>query len=173
MKPQKVAAPRPTIKRSAKVTYLSLDERRLHGKALREGGPREEHSGWKPAKDRRDPIDLLVETNRGRMAQLVPIRFGRMLQSPFAFFRGSALMPANLAETPKLRPRVQVCGDAHLLNFGGLATTDINDLDEILPAPWEWDLKRLAGERRHSGTSSPLVRERGKPGCNRNRAILP
>ena len=112
--------------------------------------PREEHGGWKPPKDRRDPVELVLESNQGRMPELVPIRHGRMLQSPFAFYRGTAgLMAADLAHTPNSGLRVQACGDAHLMNFGGFATPernvifDINDLDETLPAPWEWDLKRL------------------------------
>jgi uncharacterized protein (DUF2252 family) len=111
---------------------------------------RDSHAGWKAPKDRRDPIDLLVESNEGRMAELIPIRFGRMMQSPFTFYRGSAaVMAADLATTAQSGLRVQACGDAHLLNFGGFATPerqivfDINDLDETLPAPWEWDVKRL------------------------------
>jgi uncharacterized protein (DUF2252 family) len=131
--------------------YLSAGERRDKGRALREAAPRESHAGWKPAKGRRDPIALLSESNAGRMAELVPIRFGRMSQSAFAFYRGSAaLMAADLALTPTSGLRVQACGDAHLMNFGGFATPernvifDINDLDETLPAPFEWDLKRLA-----------------------------
>jgi uncharacterized protein (DUF2252 family) len=131
--------------------HESPDERRAEGKSLRDAAPREEHGTWKPHRERRDPVELLMESNEGRLPQLVPIRFGRMLQSPFAFFRGSArLMAADLAHTPASGLRVQACGDAHLLNFGGFATPernvifDINDLDETLPAPWEWDLKRLA-----------------------------
>jgi uncharacterized protein (DUF2252 family) len=129
---------------------LAADERRAQGKALRDAVPREAHAGWKPPKDRRDPVDLLIGSNEGRLAGLVPIRFGRMLQSPFAFYRGAAvIMAADLAATPDCGLRVQACGDAHLLNFGGFATPerqvifDINDLDETLPAPWEWDVKRL------------------------------
>jgi uncharacterized protein (DUF2252 family) len=94
--------------------------------------------------------EVLTASNEGRMPELVPIRFGRMLQSPFTFYRGSAaIMAADLASTPNSGLRVQACGDAHLLNFGGFATPerqvvfDVNDLDETLPAPWEWDLKRL------------------------------
>jgi len=130
---------------------LAPSERRARGKSLRDAVPREAHAGWKPKKDRRDPIDLLVESNEGRLPDLVPIRFGRMLQSPFTFYRGSAgIMAADLAMTAQSGLRVQACGDAHLLNFGGFATPerqiafDINDLDETLPAPWEWDVKRLA-----------------------------
>jgi uncharacterized protein (DUF2252 family) len=135
----------------AEPQYLPPDDRRAQGKALRETAPREAHGHWKPARDRRDIVDLLNESNEGRMAQLVPIRFGRMMQSPFAFYRGSAvIMAADLASTPVSGIRVQACGDAHLSNFGGFATPerrivfDINDFDETLPAPWEWDLKRLA-----------------------------
>jgi uncharacterized protein (DUF2252 family) len=126
------------------------EERRAQGKALREAVPREAHGGWKAPKDRRDPIDLLKDSNKHRLQQLVPIRFGRMLQSPFTFFRGAAaIMAADLASTPVSGIRVQACGDAHLSNFGGFATPerrivfDINDFDETLPAPWEWDVKRL------------------------------
>ena len=139
-------------KRTETVTdTLSPEERRAKGKALRDAVPRESHGSWKAPKGRRDPIDLLNESNERRLQQLVPIRFGRMLQSPFTFFRGSAaIMAADLASTPVSGITVQACGDAHLLNFGGFATPerrvifDINDFDETLPAPWEWDIKRLA-----------------------------
>ena len=131
--------------------YSSADERRAKGKSLRDTVPRMSHAGWKPAKGRRDPVDIVSESNAGRLTDLVPIRFGRMSTSPFAFYRGSAaLMAADLAKTPTSGIRVQACGDAHLMNFGGFATPernivfDINDLDETLPAPFEWDLKRLA-----------------------------
>jgi len=106
---------------------------------------------WKPPKDRINPLSLIKESGQGRLPELVPIRHGRMMKSPFTFYRGAALnMAADLAATPASGPRVQACGDAHLLNFGVYATPerrlifDINDLDETLPAPWEWDLKRLA-----------------------------
>ena len=135
----------------ASAAYISADERRAAGKALRDATPRAAHGGWKPPKDRRDPIELLRESNEGRIPELIPIRFGRMAQSPFAFYRGAAaVMAADLASTPTSGLRVQACGDAHLMNFGGFATPerniffDINDFDETLPAPWEWDVKRLA-----------------------------
>jgi uncharacterized protein (DUF2252 family) len=131
--------------------YRSADERRAEGKALRDAAPRTAHAGWKPPKGRRDPVEIVSESNAGRLPQLVPIRFGRMSTSAFAFYRGAAaLMAADLAHTPTSGLRVQACGDAHLMNFGGFATPernvifDINDLDETLPAPFEWDLKRLA-----------------------------
>jgi uncharacterized protein (DUF2252 family) len=131
--------------------YASVEERRAKGRALRDTVPRVSQAGWKPAKGRRDPVDLLSESNAGRVESLIPIRFGRKSASPFAFYRGSAaLMAADLAKTPTSGLRVQACGDAHLMNFGGFATPernvifDVNDLDETLPAPFEWDLKRLA-----------------------------
>jgi uncharacterized protein (DUF2252 family) len=121
------------------------------GKALRAQTPRASHTGWQPPANRRDPIAILEESNQGRVPELIPIRYGRMLQSPFAFLRGSAaVMAADLADTPASGIRVQVCGDCHLSNFGLFATPernlvfDINDFDETLPAPWEWDVKRLA-----------------------------
>jgi uncharacterized protein (DUF2252 family) len=130
--------------------FLSRDERLAAGKALRDKVPREHHAVWKRPAKRRDPIDVLEESNRDRMPELVPIRYGRMLRSPFTFLRGSAgLMAYDLATRPSTGLRVQVCGDCHLLNFGMFATPernlafDINDFDETLPAPWEWDVKRL------------------------------
>lgn len=131
--------------------FRSRDERIAAGKALRERVLRKAHADWTPSRDRRDPIDILEESNRGRLTQLTPIRYGRMLRSPFTFLRGSAgLMASDLAATPNTGIRVQACGDCHLLNFGLFATPernlifDINDFDETLPAPWEWDVKRLA-----------------------------
>ena len=131
--------------------YLTTDERRAKGRSLRDAVPRSAHADWKAGAAQRDPIGLLEASNDGRIASLVPVRFGRMAASPFAFYRGAAaLMAADLAATPNTGIRVQACGDAHLMNFGGFATPerhiifDINDLDETLPAPWEWDLKRLA-----------------------------
>ena len=144
--------------------YLTPDERRARGKALRQRVPRQDHGSWEPPEGRRDPVELLSESNEGRLPNLIPIRFGRMMQSPFAFYRGSAaLMASDLAATPRSGLTVQACGDAHLMNFGGFATPernlvfDINDLDETLPAPWEWDLKRLVASvviaGRHIGLS--------------------
>src|SRR5262245_49890628 len=121
------------------------------GKPLREKEPRRTPAGGKPPDDRPDPLRLLEKDNAGRIPELIPIRYGRMVRSPFTFYRGAALnMAADLAATPASGLRVQACGDAHLLNFGDFATPerriifDINDLDETLPAPWEWDVKRLA-----------------------------
>jgi len=148
--PQK-AKPRAIHKQiSTEVPYLSQAERRAEGKKLRDVVTRASHRGWSPDKNRRDPVDIVLAQDKDRLPELVPIRHGRMLESPFAFYRGTAaIMAADLAHTPTSGLRVQACGDAHLSNFGGFATPernvifDINDLDETLPAPWEWDLKRL------------------------------
>jgi uncharacterized protein (DUF2252 family) len=126
-------------------------ERFAAGKALRTKAPRTSHGEWSSAANRPDPISLLEESSRSRVQELVPIRYGRMSLSPFAFLRGSAVvMASDLAKTPIAGIKVQICGDAHLSNFGFYATPernlvfDVNDFDETLPGPWEWDLKRLA-----------------------------
>ena len=130
---------------------LSPDEWRARGRARRYRVPRADHAGWDPPKNRPDPVGLLEEQAKTRVPDLVPIRYGRMLTSPFAYFRGAAApMAWDLAHTPTTELRVQCCGDAHLLNFGMFAAPDrrlvfdVNDFDETLPAPFEWDIKRLA-----------------------------
>lgn len=132
-------------------TISPRDDRKLRGKLLRESFPHNLHATWQPGKDRRDPVEILEESDRGRIAELSPVRYGRMVQSPFMFYRGAAaIMAADLAQTPNTGLKVQACGDCHLLNFGAFATPernivfDLNDFDETLPAPWEWDLKRLS-----------------------------
>ena len=140
------------------------------GRSLREKCPRHSHAVWQAPSNRRDPLALLEESNHGRVPELIPIRHGRMLKSPFTFYRGAALiMAADLAGTPASGLRVQACGDCHLLNFGAFATPerrvifDINDLDETLPAPWEWDVKRLAASFvlacRDNGLSGETARD--------------
>jgi uncharacterized protein (DUF2252 family) len=121
------------------------------GKALRAKCPRESHAGWKLPAGRLDAVELVLRAEKGRVPGLLPLRHGRMVRSAFTFYRGAALtMAADLASTPTSGIRVQCCGDAHLCNFGGFATPERrvifsnNDLDETLPGPWEWDLKRLA-----------------------------
>jgi uncharacterized protein (DUF2252 family) len=125
-------------------------ERAARGKAARAEVPRSSHAEWAPAA-RQDPVSILEQQAASRVPELVPIRYGRMLVSPFTFYRGSAaVMAADLAQTPQSGIRAQLCGDAHLSNFGGFASPerdlvfDINDFDETLPGPWEWDVKRLA-----------------------------
>jgi uncharacterized protein (DUF2252 family) len=129
----------------------SYAERYAVGKALRETCPRKSHATWKPASDRQDAVQLILDAEKGRIPDLLPLRHGRMDQSAFTFYRGAAVtMAADLAATPTTGIHVQCCGDAHLCNFGGFATPErkvifsINDLDETLSAPWEWDVKRLA-----------------------------
>jgi uncharacterized protein (DUF2252 family) len=131
--------------------HLTVDERVARGRAAREEAPRSGHGRWEPAPDRPDPIALLEDQAASRVPDLIPIRYGRMLASPFTFYRGAALiMAADLAPTPVSGITVQLCGDAHLSNFGLFGTPerqmlfDINDFDETLPGPWEWDVKRLA-----------------------------
>ena len=149
---------------------LTRAERRAAGRALRAQVPRSNHATWLPSVDRSDPVGLLEEMNRSRIAALVPLRYGRMLTSPFAFLRGSAgVMAADLAGTPVTGIEVQMCGDAHLSNFGTYATPernqvfDINDFDETLPGPWEWDVKRLAASvvvaGRQNGFSATSTRQ--------------
>ena len=140
-----------TIETGDESVMRSRDQRVADGRALRNAVPRAAHAGWKRSAKRRDPIDILRASNHDRMPELVPVRYGRMLRSPFTFLRGaSGLMAYDLASTPRTGIRVQACGDCHLLNFGLFATPernlifDINDFDETLPAPWEWDVKRLA-----------------------------
>jgi uncharacterized protein (DUF2252 family) len=148
----------------------SVEYRRDAGKALRKQVSRRSHAKWSPAADRPDPISLLEEQNRTRLDYLVPLRFERMSASPFTFLRGTAIvMAADLAATPVTGIRVQMCGDAHLNNFGIFATPernqvfDLNDFDETLPGPWEWDVKRLAASiviaGRNNGFSRDLNRQ--------------
>ena len=132
------------------IPHLTPEERAARGKAARAVAPRSGHGEWEPAPDRHDPVDLLEEQAASRVPDLVPIRYGRMLVSPFTFFRGAAYpMAADLAGAPRTGLDVQLCGDAHLSNFGGFAGPDrrmvfsINDFDETLPGPFEWDVKRL------------------------------
>src|SRR5437763_10078196 len=130
---------------------LTPDEWRDKGRAHRRLVSRSSHAQWSPPADRPDPVDILEEQGKGRVPDLIPIRYGRMAASPFAYFRGAAApMAWDLGHTPTTDIRVQACGDAHLLNFGIFAAPDrrlvfdVNDFDETLPAPFEWDVKRLA-----------------------------
>src|SRR6476659_3994795 len=134
-----------------KVEHFTPEEREARGKAARAEVPRRSHAEWEPPLHRPDPVELLEEQAQSRVPELVPIRYGRMLVSPFTFFRGAAyIMAADLAAGPRSGLHTQLCGDAHLSNFGGFAAPDrklvfsLNDFDETLPGPFEWDVKRLA-----------------------------
>ncbi|HUJ67160.1 MAG TPA: DUF2252 domain-containing protein [Acidimicrobiales bacterium] len=155
------------------VVHLSAAERAQRGKVARAEVPRASHAGFEPSSTRPDPIGLLEEQAASRVAELVPIRYGRMLVSPFAFYRGAALiMASDLATTPRSGLMVQACGDAHMSNFGVFASAernlvfDVNDFDETLPGPWEWDVKRLAGSLVVAG------RDRGFSAKERTDAVL-
>lgn len=131
--------------------YRSPSERAATGKAARAKVPRSRHGDWAPTIGRRNPLEILEEQEQSRVPELVPIRHGRMAASPFAFFRGAAaVMASDLAAEPRTGLNVQLCGDAHLVNFGGFGAPDrdlvfdVNDFDETHPGPFEWDLKRLA-----------------------------
>ena len=159
--------------RASAVAHASVAERARRGKMARAEVPRASHGGFEPSSTRPDPISLLEEQARSRVPELVPIRYGRMLVSPFAFYRGAALiMASDLASTPRSGLTVQVCGDAHLSNFGVFASPerslvfDVNDFDETLPGPWEWDLKRLAASLVVAG------RDRGFSAKERTEAVL-
>jgi uncharacterized protein (DUF2252 family) len=152
------------------MTMADFDERRARGREARKRTPRSLHAGWTPPNDRPDPVALLEEQAASRVPELVPIRYGRMMVSPFTFYRGAALlMASDLSTTPDSGIVTQICGDAHLSNFGVFGTPertmvfDLNDFDETLPGPWEWDLKRLAASfeigGRNAGFSAAERRE--------------
>ncbi|HEY4878616.1 MAG TPA: DUF2252 domain-containing protein [Candidatus Acidoferrales bacterium] len=158
MKPSIKAAKKPNTRTSPQGSKLgsqifgpSVEERMAMGKAIRDKVSRPSQGKWQPAPHRENPVNILKRSNEERIHDLLPIRYGRMRRSPFAFFRGAAaIMAADLATTPNTGLRVQLCGDCHLLNFGGYGSPerrivfDINDFDETLNGPWEWDVKRLA-----------------------------
>lgn len=164
-------------------SILPKAERLQAGRALRKLVPRSQHGEWVPPPNRADPVDILIETGRHRIARLLPIRYGRMQQSPFAFLRGAAaIMVRDLATSPASGLRVQACGDCHAANFGSYASPegtpvfDINDFDETLPAPFEWDLKRLAAsvavEARSRNMSDKASRELAWLACQAYRTHM-
>ena len=139
------------VPRIRRIKHLSLDERLNQGRTARDGTPPSCHVGWSPAADRPDPVGLLEQQDRTREPDLVPVRHGRMMVSPFTFYRGAAkIMAVDLKDTPVAGLRAQLCGDAHLSNFGMFASPerrlmfDLNDFDETLPGPFEYDVKRMA-----------------------------
>jgi uncharacterized protein (DUF2252 family) len=167
------ASPAAAVAKARRNAHLSVDERVARGRGARQGAPRSSHGRWEPAPNRPEPITLLEEQSETRVPELVPIRYGRMLVSPFTFYRGAAyLMAADLAATPRADINVQLCGDAHLSNFGLFGSPerrllfDINDFDETLPGPWEWDVKRLAA------SFEVLGRERGFSVQDRREIVL-
>jgi uncharacterized protein (DUF2252 family) len=144
------ATPAKRVGVGGRVEHFSVAERAARGKATRSEVPRTSHGDWEPSPVRPDPVALLEEQAESRVPELVPIRYGRMLVSPFTFYRGAAyLMASDLASGPRTALHTQLCGDAHLSNFGGFAAPDrklvfsLNDFDETLPGPFEWDVKRL------------------------------
>jgi uncharacterized protein (DUF2252 family) len=144
-----------------------VPERMERGKAARRAVPRRSHAEWAPAPGRRDPVDIVEQESEGRVPELVPIRYGRMLASPFTFYRGAAaIMAADLAGTPTSGIDVQLCGDAHLSNFGIFAAPDrrlvfdLNDFDETHEGPWEWDVKRLAASLEIAGRDRGFSQKR-------------
>ena len=148
-------------------------ERRVRGKAARAEVPRESHAEWQPPANRPDPVALLESQGAARVPDLVPVRYGRMMETPFTYYRGAALpMASDLARTPATGIIVQACGDAHLSNFGLFGSPerkllfDVNDFDETLPAPWEWDVKRLAA------SLEVAARENGFSGKDRRKIVL-
>jgi uncharacterized protein (DUF2252 family) len=147
-------------------THQTVEQRSALGKSLREAAPRASHAQWEPASVRPDPVRLIEEQHETRLDWLVPVRRARMAASPFAFFRGAArIMAADLATTPVSGLTVQACGDAHLANFGLYASPerrlvfDVNDFDETLAGPWEWDLKRLAASFAIAARHNELERD--------------
>ena len=142
---------------------MKLKDRIETGKALRKKCTRKSQAEWKPPANRPDPVELLIENSQGRQEDLIPLRYGRMSTNPFAFYRGAAaIMASDLSSTPSSGLNIQICGDCHLLNFGGFATAertlifDINDFDETSIAPWEWDVKRLTASFVIAGRSISL-----------------
>jgi uncharacterized protein (DUF2252 family) len=170
--PAEKVAVRSSSSRAPKVEHFTPAERAARGKAARAEVPRSSHADWEPPPHRPDPVELLEEQAQTRVPELVPIRYGRMLVSPFTFFRGAAyLMAADLADGPRTGLHAQLCGDAHLSNFGIFAAPDrrlvfsINDFDETLPGPFEWDVKRLVASLAVAG------RDRGFNGAIRRSVV--
>ena len=176
MPAQTVASPARAVPRyqlDSGVGQLTPAERAARGKAARAEVPRDSHAVFDPPSDRADPIALLEEQARSRVPELVPVRWGRMMVSPFTYYRGAALpMASDLAATPVSGLAVQACGDAHLSNFGLFGSAerrlmfDVNDFDETLPGPWEWDVKRLAA------SLEVAARDNGVPAKQRREIVI-
>jgi len=150
---------------STKIEHPSVEDRKARGKSLRAQAAPSSHIGWKPAADRPDPVSLIEEQDASRERDLVPVRHGRMMVSPFTFYRGAAkIMAADLRTTPRAGLTVQLCGDAHLSNFGAFASPErtllfgLNDFDETLPGPFEYDVKRLSTSFTIAGRNNGFTR---------------
>jgi uncharacterized protein (DUF2252 family) len=172
VRPARPARPAGRYRLDTEVGHLTPAERAARGKAARAEAPLESHAGFDPPPDLPDPVTLLEEQAESRIPELVPVRYGRMMVSPFTYYRGAALpMASDLATTPVSGLPVQACGDAHLCNFGIFGSAerrlvfDINDFDETLPGPWEWDVKRLAA------SIEVAARESGFPGRKRRQIV--
>src|SRR5258705_2071548 len=161
----KAAVPKGAAPRIGRISRLSLDERLDQGRTARDRTPPSSHVGWRPAADRPDPVGLLEQQDRTREQDLVPVRHGRMMVSPFTFYRGAAkIMAADLKDSPAAGLGAQLCGDAHLPNFGLLASPerrlvfDLNDFDETLPGPFEYDVKRMAASFMIAGRNNGFAK---------------
>lgn len=150
---------------STQIEHPTVRDRKARGKSLREQAAPSSHTGWEPATDRSDPVSLLEEQDSSREQDLVPVRHGRMMVSPFTFYRGAAkIMAADLKDTPRAGLDVQLCGDAHLSNFGVFASPerallfDVNDFDETLPGPFEYDVKRMSASFAIAGRNNGFTK---------------
>ena len=169
------------VERAGQVPRLTREERVARGRKARAEVPRSSHAEFAPVADRPDPVKLLEGEDASRVPELLPIRYGRMGVSAFTFFRGAALlMASDLAATPRSGLTVQICGDAHLANFGLFASPerrlvfDINDFDETLPGPWEWDVKRLATSLEVAGRDNGYsTKQRRQHRARRGRCVPP
>ena len=168
---------------SVKIAHPSVEQRQAHGRAMRKEVGRSGHSGWKPAAERPDPVALLEDQDATREPDLVPVRHGRMMVSPYTFYRGTAkIMAADLKDTPRAGLTVQLCGDAHLSNFGVFASPernllfDLNDFDETLPGPFEYDVKRMSASftiaARNNGFSKAEARDAPLASVNTYRTTM-
>src|SRR4051794_6085145 len=151
------------------IAHAGVDERKARGKDARTKVSPSAHAGWVPAEDRPDPVALLEEQNATREADLVPVRHGRMMVSPFTFYRGAAkVMAADLKDTPRAGLVAQLCGDAHLSNFGVFASPerqllfDLNDFDETLPGPFEYDVRRMSASFTIAARNNGFTKAQGR-----------
>jgi uncharacterized protein (DUF2252 family) len=173
MEPMAVKTRTEAMAVKTRIAHPSVEERRAQGKEARSRTPPSSHTGWAAATDRPDPVALLEEQNLTREVDLVPVRHGRMMVSPFTFYRGAAkIMAADLKDTPTAGLTVQLCGDAHLSNFGAFASPerrllfDLNDFDETLPGPFEFDVKRMAASFTIAASGVPLSRQTATGSCS-------